>query len=1012
MSRLALYTTLTLLFASPVLAEAPPSKATSITDQVKTVELDNGLVIYVLERPAAPTFAAYYQFNVGGASDPKGRSGIAHLLEHMLFKGTKDLGVLDRDRERELMRKLSKLWDKLHRELDREEDPFRPADEAKIAELKAEIEKVSAEHKTLIVKNEYDELMTRAGGVSMNASTGNDVTNYFIQLPANRLELWFELEGDRLKHPVFREFYSERDVVHEERRLRTENSPMGAAWETLETMIYQAHPYGTPVVGWPQDLLRLTREDAEDYFETYYSPSNCVMVLVGDLTVERVRELAKKHLGEWKRQEIPRLQITAEPEQKGARFAELEFDAEPRLLMAWPTVPEGHDDFFPLEVLGTIMGGLSSSRLDQSIVQDQRLATSMWGFNGSQRFGGYFMVSGSLAEGHTHAELEAAVQKQIDLITEEGVSDLELTRAKIRTESSRVRRLQSNLGLAFQLGRAAGTAGTVDYIDQYEAGILSVTSEQVQAVAERYLVPSRRNVVRLVKTPGAGGGGRGDGHSIEHQRGGEVQPRGSRHSKGFAKAMEIMNASAPITIDIPEIGKDVTRVELPCGPTLFLKEDRSAPAISVTLRWTGGYYTWPLDKLSLTSFAGQLLNEGGTSSLSPDELVARKEELGMSFNVGLGAVSARASLWSLERNFDESFALAMEVLTQPRFDEARLEVLKGKYIDRMKRRWDSPNWGASVIQEWVVNRHHPRLGYEPTRKEVEAVTAEALRERWEAHFGRNSLYVSVVGDFDLESMKEKLQKTFCQWPEAEVTERDWLAREPVVRAGLFNVEKDVPAPAVRMQHHIAVDREAPLADHAALEILNDILGGSGFRSRLMERLRSDEGLTYGIRSYLSHQGRPGVPGSVGVSYVTKRASVAKSIDSVLDEFRKIIDTDVNQAEVAEQIEAWRNRFVFQWDNDHASVARMMNHELDDRPYDFDQTMLDAVEKVTVAEVRRVAKQYLKPENLTISVFGALTDEDRATLDERFEVEVLPRATVFRGGYQEEEAPEEAARETD
>ena len=234
-----------------------------------------------------------------------------------MSKGTTTVGTLDPKKEKPLMQRLTELWHELHEELDREEDPFNPADEKKIVRLEKEIEEISAEQKKLIVKNEYHELMTRAGQVSRNASTSNDTTSYYLQLPANQLELWFKLESDRLLNPVFRGFYSERDVVYEERRMRTENSARGLAYEAMRSLIYPAHPYGTPVVGWPRDVARLTREDAMDYFVTYYSPSNCAMALAGDVDVKRVEKLAKKYFSSWKQQELQRLPITAEPEQKG-----------------------------------------------------------------------------------------------------------------------------------------------------------------------------------------------------------------------------------------------------------------------------------------------------------------------------------------------------------------------------------------------------------------------------------------------------------------------------------------------------------------------------------------------------------------------------------------------------------------------------------------------------------------------------------------------------------------------
>jgi predicted Zn-dependent peptidase len=383
-------------------------------------------------------------------------------------------------------------------------------------------------------------------------------------------------------------------------------------------------------------------------------------------------------------------------------------------------------------------------------------------------------------------------------------------------------------------------------------------------------------------------------------------------------------------------------------------------------------------------------------------LQEREEQLGMSFDLYLGSTQSGASFWSLKRNLGESFALAMDILMRPRLDRKRLKTIQGQYIDGMRRRYDYPDYGVYLVENHVINHDHPRLGYEASRKEIQAVTSDSVRKIWRRYLGRDNLYVTVVGDFDKKEILDMIQQTFSSWRPAEDKRREFITRDPVIRPGLYLVEKEVSAPAVSLTHQIRVDRTAPLEDHAAIEILNDILGGSDFRSRLMERLRSDEGLTYGIYSSLGHDGRPGTPGQVTISYETKKVSIARSIASVVEEFQKMALGKVSQAEVQEQIDAWRNRFVFRFTNEFYSVDRLMELELDDRPYDYERTLLEAVQKVTPADVERVAKKYLAPESLTICVFGTLTDEDRKTLGERYSLTLLPRSEVFRGGYEEAE----------
>ncbi len=996
-----------LVVAAPV-APAPelaaPAAAPPVHKlDVREIRLDNGLRIFVLERGASPTFAGYYQFGVGGAADPRGRTGIAHLLEHMMFKGTARVGTVDMEAEKPFLERLSKLWHELDSALDAADDPFHPSDPAKIEALRQEIEQVTAQHKKLIAKNEFDELMTRAGGVSENASTGNDTTDYFIQLPANQLETWFKLESDRLLNPVFREFWSERDVVHEERRTSTENQAEGLAAEALDRLIFLAHPYGNPVVGWPRDVARLKAEDALAYFRTYYSPSNCTMVLVGDVKTAEVERLAKKYFGGWPKREIPPLEMTAEPEQKGERRAIIEFDAQPSLWLGWATVPKGHPDHYALDVLARILGGLYSSRLDQTIVQQERIASSVSSYHDARKWSGTFVVSAYVEGEHTLDGLESAIEREIQKIQEGGVSADELERAKIRTEVSRVRSLKSNLGQAFRIGDAVGTAGTVDWLYEYERRLSAVTAADVQAAARTYLTRTRTCVVEVRKTPGASGAPAGEEAVDAHHHGGEGGgERGSQHSPGFVETMAQILAAKPLTLRIPEVGKDVQRVVLKSGATVFLKEDHAAPTVDIAFAWLGGSNTTPVAQLAPFMLASDLLTEGGTETLDPIALDARKEQLGMSFDLSVGDTQSGATFWSLERNFRESFALAMDVLMRPRLDPERLETLKGQYIDDMRRRYDYPGYGAYLIENHVLYHDHPRLGYEASKRQIEALTPQTIREIWKRYLGRDNLYVTAVGDFDRQEMLELLDETFAGWRKAEDKKRDFLARDPIVRPGVYVVEKEVSAPAVSLIQQIRVDRKAPLEDHAALEILNDILGGSDFRSRLMERLRSDEGLTYGVYSYLSHDGRPGVPGAAGAGWETKKVSVARSIAIVVDEFRKMAEGKVSPAEVTEQIDAWRNRFVFRYTNDFYSVSRLMRNELDDQPYDYDRRLLDAIQKVTPTDVERVAKRYLKPDQLSISVFGALTDEDRQALTTRYGLKVLTKAEVFRGGFDVEE----------
>ncbi|MFN7965192.1 MAG: pitrilysin family protein [Acidobacteriota bacterium] len=980
-------------------AAASDTSQSLLSSQIKEIRLDNGLRIAVLEKPTSPTFAALYQFGVGGAMDPKGRSGIAHLLEHMMFKGSATIGVTDGVKERALLQRQSMLWHTLHTELDRQADPFAPADPATIEALKKQISALDQQLQQLTIQNEYDELVTRAGGVGMNAQTSNDFTHYFVQLPSNRLEFWFALESERLLRPVFREFYAERDVVQEERRLRYDNSPDGQMFEAQKALLFDAHPYATPVIGWPADLQRLTVEDAMDYFRTYYSPSNCQMMLVGDIKASEVERLAKKYFSAWKRQSIPRLQITADMEPSGERRRVVEFDAEPKLSAAWRTVALGEKDQSALELLGRVLGGLESSRLDQSIVQGERIASYVSASQTSMRYGGWFTVQAAPSGAHTTAELEAAFTREIVRIQESGVTVEELERAKVQTEVGRAQTLTSNLGLAQLIGSALRTAGSVRWLDESVARINAVTPAEIQRVAKQYLTPARRAVIEIRKTPGGAKAVRG-GEARVDQHGGVVGQRGQRHSSGFTKLIATVRAAPKLRFKLPEVGKEVERVVLPSGVTVFVREDHTAPIVNLGFTWLGGTNSLAVDQLAPFELADSLLTEGGTETLAPAALQERQEALGMSFSIYTSGTTCGASFRSLRRTFDLAWPLAIEMVMKPRLDEERLQTIKGQYIESMKRRYESPGLGAAAIVSHVMWKDHPRFGYTVSRQQIEAITPAQVRDGWARFTGRDNLYIVAVGDFDKQQLLARIEETFSGWRTAADKSRVWLSWEPRTRPGVYTVEKDLPQPAVRLVQNVAIDRRAPEADHAALEILNDILGGSGFRSRLMERLRTGEGLTYGVSSSLSHQGRPDQPGTLIVSYQTKQASVARSVQVAIEEIAKIVNESVTAAEVAEQIESWRNRFVFGFTNDFAIVNRMLSNELDDRPYDQAKRTLDAVQLVQPIDIRRVAQRYLKPADLTIAVYGTLSDDDRKQFAASGSLSTLQRDDVFPGGYSE------------
>ena len=303
-----------------VLALLLPLRAQAFDLESRVVEFDlpNGMKFLVLKREGSPTFAAHISFKVGGVEESRGYTGAAHMLEHMLFKGTTTIGTKDWAKEKPLLEKMNQIGE----ELDHAVEDGAPAE--RIAQLRKSLKEAQAEHKKWIFSEEYSKLYQTQGGVGFNAGTSKDETTYIIRLPANKLELWAFIESERMLDSVFREFYAERDVVAEERRMSYENDPQGKLYERFLSTAFIAHPYGQPIIGWASDIEKLPLHEMERFYKAWYVPNNAVAALVGNVDPAQVKALAEKYFSRIPSKPLPRRALSAEPEQGGERRVCLE----------------------------------------------------------------------------------------------------------------------------------------------------------------------------------------------------------------------------------------------------------------------------------------------------------------------------------------------------------------------------------------------------------------------------------------------------------------------------------------------------------------------------------------------------------------------------------------------------------------------------------------------------------------------------------------------------------------
>jgi predicted Zn-dependent peptidase len=474
---------------------AVPARGQEAWPEVRRHVLDNGLTLLMVERRQAPVVAANVTVRVGAVDEPEGQTGLAHLFEHMAFKGTRRIGTRNASREKALLDQMDDLVE------ERAERIRAGADPRELTILNLLVRTAQQEARKLVVPNAYANLYMRQGAVGLNASTSSEVTRYYVRLPANRLPFWAAMEYERLADPVLREFYVERDVVTEERRTRVDTSPAGRLTESFLATAFLAHPYGRPVLGWPSDLRRLTRPKAEAFYRAHYVPANMVVALVGDLDPDATLRLVERTLGRLPARAPAPRPATREPEPDGERRVVQRGNAAPSLVMGYlrPALTDPDDAVF--DVIHDVLAGGPTSRLYRRLVLEDAIATSVSTSEApGLRDPHLFLIEATPRQPHTPAEVEASILEELARLGEEPVTERDIERARNRVEAVVVRALEDNDGLASNLAYFEAVAGDWHYLIQGSERLARVTPEDVRRVAAAYLVPDRRVTGERLRT--------------------------------------------------------------------------------------------------------------------------------------------------------------------------------------------------------------------------------------------------------------------------------------------------------------------------------------------------------------------------------------------------------------------------------------------------------------------------------------------------------------------------------
>ncbi|MGA3049421.1 MAG: pitrilysin family protein [Terracidiphilus sp.] len=483
------------LLAVLALAGAHAQDLKSFEQRITTKVLPNGLTLIVCERPEAPVFSYTTFVDAGDVNDPSGESGLAHMFEHLAFKGTSQIGTTDYADEKVALAKVEEANNAYEAEY------LKPVgrDEKKLAELKKAFLDAQAEAHKYVVPNQFTDVAERNGAEGLNAETGLDSTMFFWSMPENRLELWAWLESSRLSDTVPREFYKERDVVVEERRMRTDSNPIGRLVEQFLATAYVAHNYGRSSIGWPSEVSQINATEAMEFHKKYYVGANIVVSVVGDVKASEAMPLLEKYFSKVQGGPKPEEMTTVEPKQFAEKTVTIREQTQPFYVEGYHRPNYRNPDDAVYDAISDIMSNGRVSRLYRSLVRDQQIAAEAQGFSPfpGDKYPGLFAFYAVPLPGHTPAEMREAIHKEIEKLKTTDVTDDELAMYKTRTRADLLRGLADNQGLSNDLAEYQTRYGDWRELFKQLERVDKVTKADIRRVASQVFVASNRTSAEI-----------------------------------------------------------------------------------------------------------------------------------------------------------------------------------------------------------------------------------------------------------------------------------------------------------------------------------------------------------------------------------------------------------------------------------------------------------------------------------------------------------------------------------
>ncbi len=906
---------LTMLMAAflalPAAATAQKSKATA-TDipklKFEKYQLPNGLEVILSEDHRLPLVAVNLWYHVGPANEDPGRTGFAHLFEHMMFQGSKH-----------------------------------------------------------VEGDSHFKLLEASGASDINGTTDFDRTNYFETLPSNQLELALWMEADRMGFLLDKltqaNLSNQQDVVRNERRQSVENRPYGIVEEEMFHQLYPSnHPYYASVIGSHADIQAAQLEDVKKFFKLYYAPNNASLAIVGDIDVAKTKKLVEKYFGPIKRgSEVPKLSAVTPAITSERRTAVQDRIELPRVYMAWITPSIFKEGDAEGGVAAQILGGGKSSRLYKKLVYDKQIAQDVLAEQYSLILGSVFYVQVTARPGHSAEEIEAAINEELEALRKQGPTEAEVERAKNVIESGIIRGLETLGGfggVADRLNMYNHYLKNPDYLAQDISRYRKVTPASVQEFAQEQLKNDARAVVHGVPgTPNLGA-------EVPTPQLDSAQLLSGAESVNLAepwrKEIPRPAADRSLKLPVPESFK------LSNGLTVIYNQRPWLPITSARLVFKTGSDANPLNKPGLANFTAAMLDEG-TKTRDALQIADEVAGLGASLSTSSTMDASLVSIQSLTKNFSTAMELLSDVVLNPSFPNEEIERQRASRLAGLVQERENPSAVANRVMARVLYGSDHPYGYPEigTEAAIKATNREDMHAFWEKNFVPNNAALVVAGSIGKNELKALAEKAFAGWkPGTPVVPQ--LGSPAPTPARVVIVDKPgAPQTQLRVTT-LGQPRSTP--DYAALQVTNGVLGGL-FSSRINLNLREQHGYSYGAFSTFVYRRAAG-PYLVATGVRTD--VTGPSVSEIMKEIRRMSDEAVTADELALSKQSLVRSLPGDFETSSSAAGTFSNLYIYDLGLDYYSKFPATVSAVDAAKVQATAKKYLVPEKMVVVAVGDKT----------------------------------------